>query len=233
VDTKDASLWVVNGLTVRAYEANDRSQVRHICFVTGYMGDPVDWQWRDEESFAEVFSGYYTDREPESASVGELDGEVVGYLLGSVDTRQGWNPATVMARQVLTRGIAFRPGTAAFLWRSAGDVVVDLSRRRLPPARVLDPRWPAHLHINLLPAARGKGLGAALVQRWLARLRATGVPGCHLETLAENTPAIAFFEAMGFCRLGEPVRAPGLRSPSGGRHHLQVMVQPLERDGSQ
>jgi hypothetical protein len=32
------------------------------------MGEPVDWQWRDLPSFADMFTGYYTDAEPESTS---------------------------------------------------------------------------------------------------------------------------------------------------------------------
>ena len=48
----------------RRYEARDRAAVRNICYVTGYMGDPIDWQWRDAESFADMFSAYYTDEEP-------------------------------------------------------------------------------------------------------------------------------------------------------------------------
>lgn len=221
-------MTAVSDVVVRPYEPNDRPRVRHICYVTGYIGDPVEWQWRDAESFSDLFSGYYTDAEPESALVAEIDGEVMGYLLGCVDSSKAWNPASVFGRQVMRRGIALRPGTAGFVWRSVGDVIVDAARKRLPPAPFADPRWPAHLHIDLLREARGRGVGAALMRRWLDNLRRAGVPGCHLETIAENTGAIAFFESMGFERRRRPVPAPGMRSPRGERHHLQVMVQSLQ-----
>ena len=39
-----------------------------------------------------MFTSYYTDAEPQSALVAELDGEVAGYLLGCVDSRRAWNP---------------------------------------------------------------------------------------------------------------------------------------------
>jgi ribosomal protein S18 acetylase RimI-like enzyme len=217
----------VSDFLIRPYDASDRARVRHICFVTGYMGDPVEWQWRDAESFSNIFTGYYTDAEPESALVAEIDGEVRGYLLGCVDSSRAWNPATVVGRQLTRRAIAFRPGTAPFVWRALGDVIADAARKRLPPAAFSDPRWPAHLHIDLLRDARGRGVGAALVRRWLDTLRQAGVPGCHLETVAENTAAVAFFEAMGFEKRRQPIPAPGLRSPSGGRHHVQLMVRSL------
>ncbi len=216
-------------VVVRRYQARDRDQVRHICHVTGYMGEPAAWMWRDVESFADLFTGYYTDAEPESALVAELDGEVAGYLLGCVDSRHAWNPATIFGRHFLRRGIGFRPGTAGVVWRSFGDVVVEALHRRLPPVPVYDARWPAHLHIDLLPSIRGRGVGATLIRTWTDHLQAAGVPGCYLETLGENHRAMAFFEAMGFQRQGPPTSAPGLRSPAGERHTVQRMVRTFGR----
>ncbi len=212
---------------VRRYRPEDRAAVRHICFVTGFMGEPVDWLWGDEQSFADMFSSYYTDREPESAFVTVHDGEVLGYLLGCRDSTRAWNPAAVAGRHVFRRGIVFRPGTAAMIWRSVGDVVADLARRRVRLAdyEFVDPDYPAHLHINLLPAARGSGAGGRLVRAWLSDLRAAVVPGCFLQTMAENTNAIAFFEAVGFARHGDSVPAPGELTPAGARTHIQTMVQ--------
>jgi len=220
---------VAGDVVIRPYEPRDRARVRHICFVTGYMGDPVDWLWRDAESFADVFTAYYTDAEPESALVAEVDGSVEGYLLGCVDSRRAWNPALVVGRHLLRRGIAFRPGTAGVIWRSFGDIVTDGIRHQLPPRSAYDPRWPAHLHIDLLPSIRGRGVGRRLVDRWLGTLRDLGVPGCHLETWGENAAAIAFFEALGFRRHGRPTMSPGLRSRSGTRHTAQLMVQQFDR----
>ncbi|MHB8467478.1 MAG: GNAT family N-acetyltransferase, partial [Acidimicrobiales bacterium] len=198
-----------------------------ICYVTGYLGARVDWMYRDVESFADLFSGYYTDAEPESAMVAERDGVVVGYLLGCVDSTKTWDPAPIIGRHVFRRGIALRPGTAGFIWRSVADAVRDRRHGPLPPSKVIDARWPAHLHVDLLQEARGTGVGSRLVRLWLDRLRRMGVAGCHLETFAENTTALAFFEAMGFSREGDPVLVPGFRSPAGGRHHVQLMVQRL------
>jgi GNAT superfamily N-acetyltransferase len=99
----------------------------------------------------------------------------------------------------------------------------------VPTGEVDDPRWPSHLHINLLPEARGRGVGDGLMNEWFSRLRQLGSPGCHLGTLAENTTAIAFFERVGFQRYGVPVLLPGMRLRSGGRMHLQMMVRDVVR----
>jgi ribosomal protein S18 acetylase RimI-like enzyme len=193
------------------------------------MGESATWFWRDRESFADLFSGYYTDLEPASALVAEAsDDRVVGYLLGCVDSRRATAPAVILRRHLLRRGIALRPGTAGFFWRS----VLDLCRDGAPPAELRDPRWPAHLHIDLLPEARGLGAGAALMRRWLEQLTRQRSPGCHLGTFHENTNGIAFFERMGFRRHGEPQLVPGFRQRGGGRMHVQLMVQSLDAPGA-
>jgi ribosomal protein S18 acetylase RimI-like enzyme len=212
---------------VRPYRACDRPAVRRICVATGYLGDPVQWQWRDDASFADLFCGWYTDHAADSAWVAVRAGRVVGYLLGCADSTVVPDPVRAIVPQVLRRGLLVRPGTAGVLWRGLADGVALVVGGHGLPEPVLDERWPAHLHIDLLPVARGGGVGAQLVTIWLDRLRAEGVAGCHLETMAENTAAIGFFERQGFLRHGEPTPVPGLRARDGSRLHTQLMVQPL------
>jgi GNAT superfamily N-acetyltransferase len=215
-------------LVVRPYRDGDRGRVREIAFATGFMGESAEWYWRDFESFADVWSGYYTDCEPESAFVAADGDAVVGYLFGCVDSARAPSPKAAIARQIVRRQLLLRPGTAGFFWRSLWD---SLRHASVPSGEVSDPRWPAHLHMNLLPEARGAGAGRRLMAAWLARLRELGSPGCHLGTLAENTNAIGFFTRMGFERYGPPLLVPGLRLRSGGRMHAQLMVCDLTDPG--
>jgi ribosomal protein S18 acetylase RimI-like enzyme len=209
---------------IRPYRAGDRERVRAIAFATGFMGEPAAWYWRDAASFADIWTGYYTDREPESAFVAVEGGAVRGYLLGCVDSARAPSPRRAILRQVLRRQLLLRPGTAGFLWRSMRDGLRDAA---VPSGELSDPRWPAHLHIDLLPEARGRGAGRALIDAWLARLSALRSPGCHLGTLAENTSAIRFFGRMGFAPHGPPELVPGMRTRSGARMHQQIMVRSL------
>jgi len=211
-------------IAIRPYHTTDREAVREIAYQSGFMGDPADWYWRDFPSFADIWTSYYTDREPESAFVAESEGRVVGYLLGCVESTRAPSPAVALARQTIRRQLFLRPGTAGFLWRSVWDAA---RQRPVPTGEVADPRWPSHLHMNLLREARGRGAGAQLVTAWFARLRMVGSPGCYLGTLAENRAARAFFARMGFHDLGAPVVVPGMRLRSGERMHLQLMVQDL------
>ena len=199
---------------MRPYRPADRDAVRLIAHRTGYMGEPADWFWRDVPSFADIWTSYYTDREPESAFVAEHDGGVVGYLLGCVTSGPASRPSAALARHTIGRLLFFRPGTARFLWRSR---MGHGAGSPLPTGELLDPRWPSHLHTNLLPEARGHGVGPRLMDAWLTRLRAVGSPGCHLATLAENRPAIRFFERVGFRRSAIPCSSRACAcAPAGG-----------------
>jgi GNAT superfamily N-acetyltransferase len=209
---------------IRAYEPADREAIRRVCFETGYMGEPIDWLWRDRESFADLITRYYTDREPESILVAARDGRVVGYLTGCVDSERARNASVREIRRLLGNGALLKPGFAAFLGRALFDVVRD---RGAPEESLFDARWPAHLHIDFLPEGRGKGLGRRIMSQWFERLRALGTPGVHLGTFAENHPAIRFFEACGLARHGGPHRAPGFRTRDGRRMHLQWMTRSL------
>ncbi len=216
-------------LEIRPYVPADRGRVRTVCFETGYMGDPVAWLWPDADSFADLFCGYYTDAEPGAASVVTIDGRVEGYLLGCVDSSAVWPPQSILGRHIVRRRLTLRPRMGRFLARGIVDAVGDIARKRVDLAQMEfhDPRYPAHLHIDLLPVARGRGAGARLVQGWLERLRAEGVPGCHLQTFAENTGGRAFFAAMGFRPVGDAQPVPGFRTPLGARLHTVTMVRDL------
>ncbi len=216
----------VSAIRIRPYEPLDRVAVRDVAFRTGYMGEPVDWLWPDCESFCDILTPYYTDQEPESLIVAERDGAVVGYLMGCVESIASRGVSAAEVQRRVRRGALFRPGCAGFLWRAILDVVRD---RGAPEELLLDTRWPAHLHINLLPCARGQGAGGALMRTWLERLRERRSPGVHLGTFAENQNAIAFFQSQGFRLHGPPEPAPGFRTREGERMHVQWMVQSLGR----
>ena len=213
----------MSAVVVRPYAPRDRAAVRRICHQTGFMGDPADWYWRHAESFADIWTGYYTDREPESCFVAVGGDEVVGYITGCVDARRAPAPAKALGDAALRHALFLRPGTARFLWRG----VIDSLRQGAPRDAVHDSRWPSHLHINLAPAGRGHGAGSMLMRAWLARLEAVGSPGCQLGTMLENTRAVAFFRRQGFTPHGEPLLAPGMRTPTGGRMHILFMVRDI------
>lgn len=209
-------------LKIRKYRAEDREQVRTICFETGYLGDTIAPIYSDRESFADMFSGYYTDVEPETAFVvvSEADDDTVkGYCLGCADTRKAWDPGKVGLKHALLRGLIFRPGTAGFLFRTIADVIRDGGVHR---TKVDFDKYPAHMHTNLLPDARG-GIGLRLHGALIDDLRARGIRGAHTEISAENARTLAIAQKLGYKPLGEKFPVPGLRDPQGKRMHGMIL----------
>jgi GNAT superfamily N-acetyltransferase len=101
----------------------------------------------------------------------------VGYLLGARDGRAA---ALALLGRVAPLVVA---RAARGEYRHLRASLPFLARLALEPApHAPAGRFPAHLHLNLLPAARGRGLGLALMRAYLGRLEAAGVPGVQLST---------------------------------------------------
>jgi ribosomal protein S18 acetylase RimI-like enzyme len=212
----------MSGQLVRAVVEADRQELAGI-FGRAGEGSPTASLWGHEASEREVYLGAYMDRVPEYLSVAEMDGALVGYLAGCPDTSLVGSESERLVSAIRKHRLYVKPAPLAFLLRAAADSVAAWARRRPTAGDFVDDRWPAHLHIDLVPEARGRGLGSALMARWQGQLTEMRSAGCHLQTAAENTQAVAFFERCGFRRHGPTPVVPGARF-EGGPLHEQVMV---------
>jgi GNAT superfamily N-acetyltransferase len=189
------------------------------------MGEPVDWLCDDAEGFADLFSAYYTDSDSECAWVADIGDRTVGYLLGSarpVDPASMWRHAL----PALTRASAWTSLRAASFYGRMG-LDLTLGRSGQPPVDAA--AYPAHLHLNLLPHARGKGVGAMMMRAFEGYVMQLGIPGVHLQAFEEHTSAHAFFSSFGFEHHGEAVGAAGFRNRDGTPLTVRTMVKSLVR----
>lgn len=207
---------------VRPYAPTDRDGLVALFDAAG-QGAPGSEVWGHSESLAEVYLTPYLDLEPESAFVALVDGELAGYLVGCVDDARFPSEEERTSAAIKRHRLFRRRESRRFFARAAWDALV-LKVRRVPTAGELsDPRWPSHLHIDLLPIARGNGAADGVMNLWFDRLREVGSPGCYLGTTAENVRAVRFFERMGFEKHGDNAVIPGSRH-DGKRLHQQTMV---------
>ena len=136
---------------IRKYRPGDREAVREICRRTAFRNIGADAVFEDGELFADYWCRYYTDYEPESAWVAELDGEVVGYLVGCLDTKRY---VRTMARSIVPKIMVL------LLWRYAGGRYRDQQSRRFlrwlflkswREAPSIDlKKYRVHFHINFI-----------------------------------------------------------------------------------
>jgi len=67
--------------------------------------------------------------------------------------------------------------------------------------RELTKEFPAHLHVNLAPAFRNKGIGGRLIDAFISDAKASGAPGVHVVTSA-NAENVRFYNRNGFVERG-------------------------------
>ena len=104
-------------------------------------------------------------------------------------------------------------------WQIARSAV--LPRRSKPAYTVPDlaRAYPAHLHIDLLPAAQGIGAGRRLMAALETELVRVGAGGVHLGTSPRNVRSQGFYEHLGYRRL-----APGeLGTPDGAVLYVKAL----------
>jgi ribosomal protein S18 acetylase RimI-like enzyme len=161
------------------------------------FGEPVEAFLEDRRLFCDAVYRYYLDYEPEHAWVAVVEPEVVGYLVGCTN---GARHARCLATRIL-------PGLASGLLRGryrvgrrtrryALDALAAVIRREFPTVDLA--QYPAHLHINVDAAWRGRGAGSRLIDNYLEQLRSLGVPGIHLRTTNLNVAAVALYTSIGF-----------------------------------
>ena len=192
-----------SGELIRPYRPGDDDALYDICLRTGDSGQDATHRYTDPRLIGELWVGPYVRFEPELAFVIEESAQVTGYILGARDTRafeaaceQHWWPP-----------LRRRYPPDAFPPDSAEAPLVNRIHR---PGRAGDDvvaAYPSHLHIDLLPAAQGRGLGRALMERLLTALRAAGSPAVHLGVGAANERAVGFYTRLGFEILKRPTGA--------------------------
>lgn len=167
--------------TLRPYQATDRAAVRDICCRTAFRHRGAAALIDDEELFADYWTRYYTDFEPESILIATRGNEHTGYLLGCVDSARY---TRTMARHVIPsvigrltwRGVRgrYRNGArtkAFFRW------LLLRSWREAPPLD--ESRYPAHYHINLVATGYQERLYTRLALSFIDRVERAGVTHVH------------------------------------------------------
>lgn len=185
---------------IRGFRSGDEAAVADVCVRTADAGEDATGVLGDDALWADLFVLPYVTRHPEFAFVATAeDGRVVGYVVAAPDTRafEAWFRA-----QWWPRVSAGRPQPTSARTREDGLLAYAYARgtQHLPYADA----YPAHLHIDLLPEAQGRGWGRRLLETQFDALRAAGVPGVHLVAAADNTRALDFYRHLGLAELPSP-----------------------------
>ncbi len=129
------------------------------------------------------------------------DEGVCGYLLGTPDTARFYRR---METEWLPRwrGLVSDPGHERKQWRGSDWLRHEIHHPRLTFPPILHP-YPAQAHIDMLPRARGKGVGRKAMQHLMLTLAAAGAGGIHLQVNPRNLKAQRFYASLDFRRVND------------------------------
>ncbi len=185
---------------VRSYRLGDRPAVRGIYGTDEFARPQLRQEYpRMGEYLADSMSQYF-DYEPESVFVAEVQGEVVGALLGAVDTARCERVYRQRVRPFLIR----RSLSGAYGWPAwlLPILRTQWASRRAGYPEVDSRQYPAHLHIGVLAPWRRQGLGTALMTCYTEYLRRRDVAGFHLYVSSFHRLGVAFYRKLGLEELG-------------------------------
>lgn len=185
---------------IRPYQQTDLARLREICLLTGASGGDATGMFSSDDLLPDLFLEPYLTFAPGWAWVVELDGpdgvQLQGYLVAVSDTRaftswwaDTWTPwfATLYPHPEQPYSEEERLVLRGYHPEEMLIAEVD--------------QYPAHLHVDLLPAAQGQGWGTKLVGRLRSELADVGVPGVFASLDAQNVTAPAFYQRIGFAEL--------------------------------
>ncbi len=181
--------------TLRPYRRSDDAGLAAVCLATADDGRDATALYANPGLPGDVYALPYVRFEPDLCLVvddGTRQGRVSGYVLGTSDTSafeewatRAWWPG------VRSRHHAQEPG-------SADARLAAMAAAPSPtPGEIVD-RYPAHLHVDLLPHVQGQGLGRRLLEAFMRTAHAAGAGGVHLGVSPTNQRAVGFYGRMGF-----------------------------------
>lgn len=193
---------------IRPFQPADLDALYAISLATGFAGGDASHLYDDPRLMGHIYSAPYALLKPELALVAE-DGEgVAGFVVGAIDTvawelklEREWWPS-------LRQRHAAPPEDTVASW-TPDQRRASMIHRPTPTPSVVAARYPAHLHLNLLPRLQGRGVGTTLLNDWLASAARHGARAVHIAVNRANVGAIRFWQKRNFAELVDEQLAGG------------------------
>jgi ribosomal protein S18 acetylase RimI-like enzyme len=189
---------------LRPYRESDRDALYDVCVRTAAAGGDARGLYADDDLMPDLFAGPYVHLEPHLAFVVATPRRAVGYVVGTSDT-----PRFVREyRRVWIPFVGDRIPPPPPVPQTPEEQLAALHHG---PERMLVPAlagYPAHLHINLLPEAQGRGYGRRLIDAFAAAAARAGARSMHLAMLTVNAQARGFYDRLGWQVIDVPDPGP-------------------------
>jgi GNAT superfamily N-acetyltransferase len=202
-------------MNLRQFRSEDLNALYAISLATGHEGGDASHLYADAKLMGHIYSAPYAVLEPDLVLV-VVDGDgVAGFAAGAIDTslwedvlERNWWPA-------LRRQYPDPKESSSASWTADQRRAFAIHHPERAPREVVD-AYPAHLHLNLLPVAQGRGIGSVLLKAWLELASKRGATAVHVGVNRANLRALRFWSQNSFKDLNPEGRA-GSRTVWMGR----------------
>ena len=179
----------MSDFSIRSYKFADTSAAYKICLKTGNSGQDATHLFSDPLVLGHIYVGPYMEFEPQSVFILEDDQGPCGYIMGVLDSQKyyQWMHSEWLPK---IRVDYKKPTGDPDTWNET-EKITDLLFQ--PESQRLFPDFPAHLHIDLLSRAQGKGQGKLMMDHFIDYIGHNKIPGVHLELSVNNNRAFRFY----------------------------------------
>ena len=185
-------------MKIRAARREELVRLYEICLLTADVGDDASAIFSDSKALGDIWVGPYVLLEPDHAFVlaGEND-EDIGYCIAARDTKTFQEKCDLIWWPGRQGEFEHPVESHRASWSRDEKLAYEIHHPTPSPTELLD-LYPSQAHINLLPAARGLGLGRKIMEAMEDSLRAKGSHGLHLRVNPVNYNALDFYQALGY-----------------------------------
>ncbi|WP_425066703.1 GNAT family N-acetyltransferase [Reyranella sp.] len=193
---------------IRPFNAGDLDACYAISLATGHAGGDASHLYRDPKMMGHIYIAPYALLEPGLTLIAEDRDGVAGFVAGVVDTsaweerleREWWPPL----RRRYADPVDVPPDR-----QTADQRRASMIHHPAPTPVEIAARYPAHLHMNLLPRLQRRGVGSLLLGSWLSAAGARGALSFHVGLNRMNRGALRFWSRQGFSALALKARVEG------------------------
>ena len=178
---------------IRKYHPTDLTALYKICLLTGNSGKDGTELFSDSDLLGHFYAAPYAVFEPEICFVVTNNNKPCGYIIGTKDSQKFYEKCEKDWFPILRTRYPLRDDND----KSWDSRII----KRIHDGHKVKPelaKYPAHLHIDLLPETQGQGIGRKIMDVFINELKNQNVSALHLEVGKANQGAIKFYEKLGF-----------------------------------
>ncbi|MFJ3533431.1 GNAT family N-acetyltransferase [Streptomyces sp. NPDC090132] len=154
-------------IDIRPFQPFDLPGMYRVCLRTGDSGRDATGLYGDPDLLPHIYAGPYPAADPGLTFVAADASGVLGYVVATADSHafDGWLEEHWWPELRLRYPLPLPPLSTPLSTPDPGDGTKDrqcvehIHRPGPPEPKALYERYPAHLHIDILPRGQGAGLG--------------------------------------------------------------------------